>query len=217
MALKPEIWLRMGNRPIFRKSTQNAKSSDFRDPRDLAQPEFIDRFIGQNTFQMTGQTGDRFSDFSVRIPTKRSFLTLKFDIPEIRENQKSIISWGCSHLGVFFGPFFSAGMTVLAVKNYRILLEIPGDFLETPEKSTFQGKRQKPLQSKGKVDFPGKSRKSSDFSEIPVISGSPDQLQGVVAGSSAGSESGDLAQDLATWLRDLAIWLRVWLRVQRSG
>ena len=207
----------MGNRPIFEKSTQNAKSSDFRDPRDLAQPEFIDRFIGQNTLQMTGQTGDRFSDSAVRIPTKRSFLTRHFDFPEIREKAKWIISWGCSHLGVFFGPFFSAGLTVLAVKNYRILWEIPGDSLKSEEKSTFQGKRSKPLQSKGKVDFPGKSRKSSDFPLNIDFSGSPDRLQGVVAGSSAGSDLATWLRDLATWLRDLATWLRIWLRVQRSG
>ena len=203
MAQNGKICSKTENRRKTRKSLQNAKSSDFRDPRDLAQPEFIDRFIGQNTLQMTGQTGDRFSDFAVRIPTKRSFLTRHFDFPEIRENQKWIISWGCSHLGVFFGPFFSAGLTVLAVKNYRILWEIPGDFLKSAILADQSRNRPKPLQSKGKVDFPGKSRKSSDFGSEFDFSGSPDQLQGVVAGSSAGSESGDLAQDLATWLR---IW-----------
>jgi hypothetical protein len=57
---------------------------------------------------MTGQTGDRFSDSSVRIPTKQSFLTRHFGIPGFPENQKLIISWGIERLGGVFGRLFAA-------------------------------------------------------------------------------------------------------------
>jgi len=38
-------------------------------------PFIIDHFIRHFTLQMTGQVGDRFWDFGVRLPTKQSFLT----------------------------------------------------------------------------------------------------------------------------------------------
>tara|TARA_B100001245_G_scaffold204196_1_gene165249 strand:+ start:230 stop:445 length:216 start_codon:yes stop_codon:yes gene_type:complete len=52
---------------------------------------------------MTGQAGDRFFDFDVRIPTKQSFFACFFGKPVFPEKEKWIISWGSVRLGHFFG------------------------------------------------------------------------------------------------------------------
>ena len=75
-------WPNPGISRILAKSWPNpeilAKPQDLARPLDsgnpgVPDPEFIDRFIGQNTLQMTGQAEDRFPDSGVRLPTKQCF------------------------------------------------------------------------------------------------------------------------------------------------
>mgnify|MGYP002811280873 CR=1 FL=1 len=68
---KPAKVLRKWKDAKSRKYRENTKISEILENR----PFIIDHFIRHFTLQMTGQVGDRFWDFGVRLPTKQSFLT----------------------------------------------------------------------------------------------------------------------------------------------
>ncbi len=70
---KPAKVLRKWKYAKSRKYRENTKISEILENR----PFIIDHFIRHFTLQMTGQVGDRFCDFGVRLPTKQSFLTLQ--------------------------------------------------------------------------------------------------------------------------------------------
>ena len=68
------------NTPKVEKHVKSTKSTEI-DEIHQNRAFIIDHFIRHFTLQMTGQVGDRFCDFGVRLPTKQSFLSAFFEVP----------------------------------------------------------------------------------------------------------------------------------------